>query len=188
MANVNVDTYVLRLSNTTNGQDTGNPLLIVAADNNEWTIQIPSRIVNKGKCFVKVISGNMTTEDNGTSKIVSATATTVYWRSNISYLGFDIEDRGSGNAILGSAKLHDGNDSVATIDSVESRTFTCPRLPERISIKKFYAEAGATAENGKLKPANLYTTQILPAEIVLQITFDEDMSVITNREMNSIRN
>tara|TARA_R110000803_G_scaffold58377_3_gene116561 strand:- start:725 stop:1300 length:576 start_codon:yes stop_codon:yes gene_type:complete len=191
MSNVNVDTYVLRLSNTSNGDDDINPLLSVASDKNEWTTQIPARIVNKGKCFIKVISGNMTLEDssNAAKRIVGAEAVAVFWRSNIPYLGFDIEDRGSGSAILGSALIPVGTQGgIVTIDSISSRTFTCPRLPERISIKKFYSETVSSIDNGKLIAANKYTAFIIPAEIVLEITFDEDMSVMTNREMNSIRN
>ena len=191
MSNVNSDVYVLRLANTTNGADTLNPLLSVDANNNEYTIQIPSRIVNKGKCFIKVVSGFMGLEYGGSNltRIVPDNTLAVFWKSNIPYLGFDIEDRGSASAILASAKCPNGSaeeDEVVVIDSVECRTFTCPRLPERISIKKFYVDTAGN--NGKLAPAEEYTTNIIPCEVVLEITFDEDMSVKTQRELNSLRN
>lgn len=200
MSNVNSDVYVLRLSNTSNGDDTTNPLLSLDADKNEYTINIPSRIQSKGKCFIKVISGLMSLEFNGdnTKRIIPSKTTSVFWQSNIPYLGFDMENRGSANAMLGSAVCigSANSDEVVHIDSVEGRTFTCPSLPERISIKKLYTSAtpaevgpGARpANNGNLLPANEYTTTLLPCEVVLEVTFDEDMSVLTNREFHSIRN
>lgn len=188
MSNVNSDIFVLRLANTSNSDSFD--MLTVASDNNEWTTLIPADIVSKGKCFIRVISGLMGLEYNGENakRIVPNTATAVYWKSNIPFLGFDIETKGAGSAILASARLPIGDDEIVTINSIESRTFTCPRLPSRISIKKLFSDGSATNLDGLLKPANLYTTYIIPAEIVLEITFDEDMSVITQREMNSIRN
>ena len=192
MSNVNSDVYVLRLANTSNGDDTNNPLLSLDANNNEYTIQIPSRIVNKGKCFIKVISGIMGLEYNGDSstRIVPDNAIAVFWRSNIPYLGFDIEDRGSSNAILASAVCNQASseaDEVVSIDATEAKVFTCPRLPERISIKKFYT-ASDTGNDGLLTPAQVYTTNVVPCEIVLEVIFDEDASVKTARELNALRN
>jgi hypothetical protein len=190
MSNVNSDVYVLRLANTSNGDDTTNPLLSLDANNNEYTIQIPSRIVNKGKCFIKVISGIMGLEYNGTNRIVPDNAIAVFWRSNIPYLGFDIEDRGSANAILASAVCNQASteaDEVVSIDATEAKVFTCPRLPERISIKKFYTSSD-TANDGLLTPAQSYTTNVVPCEIVLEVIFDEDASVKTSRELNALRN
>jgi hypothetical protein len=190
MANVNSDVYVLRLANFSNGDDPNNPSLTLDADKNEYTIKIPERIAAKGKCFIKVISGFMglSFKADGEERIVPDDTRAVFWSSNIPYLGFDIENRGSNNAILASAAVPLNTEKIVTINSVESRTFTCPSLPQQVSIKKFFISNNEAATSGQLKPANLYTTDLVPAEIVLEITFDEDMSVMTNREMNSMRN
>lgn len=174
-----VDKYILHISNTspTDGAVT------VASDNNEFEIRIPENIRSKGKCFVKVISGNMTIEHNGGSRIVNSHTRIVTWSSNMAYLGFSTEGRSSGNAILGSA-LISAAEKVVHLDSTNLPTFTCPQLPDILRIKKLMQ--GSVDIN--LTSANLYTTTLLPCNITLEITFDSDVENPSARELFSRRN
>ena len=173
------DTYVLHLANTSATPDA----ITVDSDKNEFSIRIPESIRSKGKCFIKVISGNMVLENNLGNRIVAANTRVVVFESNISYLGFSTNGRSSGNAILGSAIIGDA-EKVVNLLSTNLPTFTCPQLPDVIRITK--KQQGPL--NLNLTSANEYTANLLPCDITLELTFDSDITNPTEREMFSRRN
>ncbi len=158
--------YILRLSNST----IGNEAVELNSDKNACFIRIPADLRNKGKCTISVVEITMSLR-NGTGNRVIANGTHIVCiRSNIPQLGYGNEQT-SQNQILGSGIVPDNNTNAVQLDSSSSLTFTCGKLPDVIELERMCYDP---ANNHNLIAANNFTTDIVPFQVVLQITFDED--------------
>ena len=160
------DKYILRLSNST----IGNEAVELNSDKNACFIRIPADLRNKGKCTISVVEITMSLR-NGTGNRVIANGTHIVCiRSNIPQLGYGNEQT-SQNQILGSGIIPDNNTNAVQLDSSSSLTFTCGKLPDVIELERMCYDP---ANNHNLIAANNFTTDLVPFQVVLQITFDED--------------
>ena len=67
--------------------------------------------------------------------------------------------------------MQDNNTNAVQLDSSEALTFTCPQLPDVIELERM---AYDPANNFNLIAANNYTANVVPFQVTLEITFDED--------------
>jgi hypothetical protein len=160
------DTFIVRLSNST----IGNEAVELNSDKSACFIRIPADLRNKGKCTISVVEITMSLR-NGTGNRVIANGTHIVCiRSNIPQLGYGNEQT-SQNQILGSGIVQDNNTNAVQLDSSSSLTFTCGKLPDVIELERMCYDP---ANNHNLIAANNFTTDVVPFQVVLQITFDED--------------
>ena len=167
---------VLRLTNTNEN------VVRLSTDKSSFYYKIPEDLVNMGRCVVEVISGSVqitrqTANLSSISRIVPANIPVLLIRSNIDQVGTDSYTGGDGN-ILGTCLLHntlstkipDGfmTTNAASFCQTSPHTFLCNQLPSEIFIEKLYYTDVASPV---LVPAASYTTNILPVEIVLKLTF-----------------
>ena len=152
------DTFVLRLTNTV----IGNEAAILNTTKDIVSIRIPAHLRNKGKCSVKVISIHIALQNAAAARVVANGVNIIGIRSNIPQLGHSNELNGP-NQILGSA--------IIPVDTSDALNFTCPKLPDVIELERVCYDH---ANNFNLIAANAYTTNTVPYQVTLQITFDED--------------
>ena len=75
-----VDKYTLRISNSNNADG-----IIENADADIFILTLPNNLKNKGKCYVRVVSGLIQIEDVDTgNRIVEANTRIIALKSNIS--------------------------------------------------------------------------------------------------------
>ena len=158
--------YILRLTNTVYGNE--QPTL--NTDKSAVSIRLPAHLRNKGKCNVKVIEISVSLRNGNGSRVVANHTHIVAIRSNIKQLGHSNENNGF-NQILGSGIIPDNNTNAVQLDSSEALEFTCPQLPDVIELERVCYDP---ANNFNLIPANNYTTNPVPFQVVLQLTFDDD--------------
>lgn len=180
---------ILRLTNM-------NPDVVrLSTDKSSFYYKVPEDLVNMGRCVVEVLSGTVQitydgvgggTEPKGVTegfRIVPANVPTLLIRSNITQEGTDSYTNGSGN-ILGSCVLTNRynatvrSTTAAALAQTSPLTFLCPQLPSEVFVEKLYytqADSAATAHTPALTAANKYDTNVLPMEIVLKLTFIDDL-------------
>ena len=169
------DTYLLRISNvsTATGFGTVRFPATVPADmvNNEFSVNVPSELRNKGKCQVKVVGGLIGLGIYGAdTSIVPDNTRLIYLKSNIPFLGHDVQQNGNSGAILGTYAITNGDIiSALEIPSAYNPSFTCTQLPPVITISKWYLVLDNTATQ-----AGEYTTNPVPCFIDLELSFHED--------------
>lgn len=160
------DTFILRLSNSTIGNE--------AADLNTTKdivrIRIPAHLRNKGRCMVKVISIHIALQNAAAARVIANGTNIIAIRSNIPQLGHSNENNGS-NQILGSAIIPLDTTRAVSVDTSDALNFTCPSLPDVIQLERVCYDL---ANNFNLIAANAYTTNVVPFQVMLQITFNED--------------
>ncbi len=158
--------YILRLTNTT----IGNESVTLNSDKNAVSIRLPANLRNKGKCNIKVISIHIALQNTTATRVVASGVNLICIRSNIRSLGHSNENNGFSN-ILGEAIIPADTTRVVSIDSSEALTFTCPSLPDIIELERMnYSHTGTF----NLVAAKNYTAAVVPFQVVLEITFDED--------------
>ena len=160
------DKYILRLSNTTIGNET----VTLNTDKSKVDIRLPNHLRSRGKCTVSVVEITMSLRNGSGNRVIANGTHIVCLRSNISQLGWGNEQN-SQNQILGSGIVPDNNANAVQLDSTSSLTFTCPQLPDVITLERMCYDP---ANNHNLIAANSFTTDTVPFQVVLQITFDED--------------
>mgnify|MGYP003634979948 FL=1 len=160
------DTYILRLTNTV----IGNEAAILNTTKDIVSIRIPAHLRNKGKCSVKVISIHIALQNAAAARVVANGVNIIGIRSNIPQLGHSNELNGP-NQILGSAIIPADTTRVVAVDTSDALNFTCPKLPDVIELERVCYDH---ANNFNLIAANAYTTNTVPYQVTLQITFDED--------------
>jgi len=161
------DKYILRLTNTVIGNEPAD----LSTDKSVVNIRLPAHLRNKGKCNVKVISIHIALQNAGLTRVIEDGVNLVCIRSNIQQLGHGNEQNGF-NQILGEAVVESDTTRAVSINSTEALEFTCPNLPDVIELERmaYDKESGTPI----LYKANNYTTNPVPFQVVLQITFDED--------------
>jgi hypothetical protein len=175
------DTYLLRISNVSTATGVGAvrftaaqaspPAPTAIAANNEFSVNVPPELRNKGKCQVKVVGGLIGLGIFGadTSTVPDDTRL-IYLQSNISFLGHDVQQNGNSGAILGSYPITNGDIITALeLPSAYTASFTCSQLPPVITISKWYLVLNNTPTQ-----AGEYTTNPVPCFIDLELSFHED--------------
>jgi len=160
------DKYILRLTNTV----IGNEAAVINTDKNSVSITLPAHLRNKGKCNIKVISIHIALQNATATRVVANGVNLICIRSNIRSMGHSNENNGFSN-ILGQAIIPADTTRVVSIDPTEALEFTCPSLPDVIELERMcYNHAGTF----NLIAAKNYTTAVVPFQVTLEITFDED--------------
>ena len=158
--------HILRLTNTVYGNQQPD----LNSDKNAVSIRLPAHLRNKGKCNVKVIEITISLRNGNGTRVVANNTHIVAIRSNIRMLGHSNENNGF-NQILGSGIIPDNNTNAVQLDSSEALEFTCPQLPDVIDLERVCYDP---ANSFNLIAANNYTTNVVPFQCVLEITFLED--------------
>jgi len=161
------DKIYMRLSNNNNADG-----VVLNADNDVFTINLPNNLKNRGKCYVRVMSCIAQIEDVASgNRIVPANTRVFVLRSNISMLGYDTENRASSNMILGTGIITADADEIIELSSPDAGLeFTCPSFPDEIIIEKMCYNPATQL----LIRANSYTTTSLPCEVCLEVEFFND--------------
>jgi hypothetical protein len=168
---------ILRLTNTNEN------VVRLSTDKSSFFYKIPEDLVNMGRCVVEVISGSVqiTRQPTGqasTSRIVPTNIPVLLVRSNIEQLGTDSYTGGDGN-ILGTCLLQNTapasevlagstTQNAVPFSQTSPLTFLCNQLPSEVFVEKLYY---TDAVSPVLTPAASYTTNNLPMEVVLKLTF-----------------
>ena len=162
-----VDKYTLRISNSNNADG-----VTENTDKDIFTLTLPNGFKNRGKCYIRVVSGLIQVEDvDSGNRIVEANTRIVAVRSNISMLGYDTENRAGSNTILGTGIIEAETTELVFLDTPDAGFgFTSPSLPDEITIEKLYIDP----DTQKFTRANNYTTTTLPCVVELEITFFND--------------
>ena len=160
------DKYILRLSNTT----IGNQAADLNTNKDKVSIRIPNHLRSKGKCMISVVEITMSLRNGSGNRVIANGTHIVCLRSNIPQLGFGNEQN-TRNQILGSGIVQDNNTNAVQLDSSSSLTFTCPELPDVIELERMCYDP---ANNFNLIAADNFTTDVVPYQVTLQISFDED--------------
>lgn len=158
--------YILRLANTVIGNET--PTL--SADKSAVSIRLPAHLRNKGRCNIKVVEITISLRNGSGNRVIANGTHIVAMRSNILQLGHSNENNGL-NQILGSGVILDNNTNAVQLDSVSALEFTCGGLPDVIELERMCYDP---ANNFNLIAANNFTTDVVPYQVTLEITFDED--------------
>ncbi len=158
--------YLIRLTNTVIGNEEAD----LNTDKSAVSIRLPAHLRNKGKCNVKVISIHIALQNAAAARVVANGVNLICIRSNIRSLGHSNENNGFNN-ILGEGIIAYDHTRAVSIDPTEAMEFTCPSLPDVIVLERMcYDHQGSF----NLIAANNYTTNPVPFQIVLEITFDSD--------------
>ena len=160
------DTFILRLTNSV----IGNESAVLNTNKDKVLIRIPAHLRNKGRCMVKVISIHIALQNGTATRVVANGTNIIAIRSNISQLGHSNETN-TFNQILGSAIIPLDTTRAVAVDTSDALNFTCPSLPDVIELERVCYDVG---NNFNLIAANNFTTNVVPYQCVLQITFDED--------------
>ena len=161
--------YILRLSNTTIGNET----VTLNTDKSKVDIRLPNHLRSRGKCTVSVVEITMSLRNGSGNRVIANGTHIVCLRSNISQLGWGNEQN-SQNQILGSGIVPDNNTNAVQLDSTSSLTFTCPQLPDVIELERMAYDPN---NNHNLIAANSFTTDVVPFQCVLQIEFEDDKTM-----------
>ena len=166
---------ILRLNNTGS-----NPKLTLTNNNSGFNFILNEDLRIHGRCLIEVISGysQITRQTlnagnvNATDRILPNNIPQLVIRSNIQQEGEDTLTGGSG-MILGTISLTNtnGTQSETTnsgfFNQNDSLKFMCNELPSQIQIERMYYD-----DNNLLVHAdNLAGNELVPMEVVLQLTF-----------------
>ena len=163
-----VDKYTLRISNTNDSSS-----ITENAEKDIFTLTLPNIFKNRGRCYIRVVSGLIQVEDVDTgSRIVEANVRIVAVRSNIPMLGYDTNNQSGSNTILGTGILTSDTTELVNLDTPDSGFgFTCPQLPNEIVLEKLYIDP----DTQQFERAKNYTTTTLPCFVELEIIFFDDI-------------
>ena len=160
------DTYILRLTNSVIGNESAD----LNNNNDKVSIRIPNHLRSKGKCMVKVISIHIALQNGTGTRVVANGTNIIAIRSNILQLGHSNENNAS-NQILGSAIIPLDTTRAVSVDTSDALNFTCGSLPDVIELERMCYDP---ANKFNLIAADNYTTDVVPYQVTLQISFDED--------------
>ena len=163
-----IDKYTIRISNT-NDSDS----ITENTEKDIFTLTLPNIFKNKGKCYIRVVSGLIQVEDvDSGNRIIEANVRIVAVRSNIPMLGYDTNNQSGSNTILGTGILTSDTIELVNLDTPDSGFgFTCPQLPNAITLEKLYIDP----DTQQFERAKLYNTTTLPCFVELEIIFFDDI-------------
>lgn len=160
------DTYILRLTNTVIGNEAAD----LNSTKDKVNIRLPNHLRSKGRCMVKVVSINIALQTGTSNRVVANGTNMICIRSNLQQLGHSNENNGF-NQILGEAIIAADTTRAVSVDTSDALTFTCPALPDVIELERMCYDP---ANNFNLIAAKNFTTNVVPFQVMLEITFDED--------------
>ncbi len=170
-------------------------LVSESSDKSSFTINIPEDLINLGRCLVELQSGfvqvqRTTVDASGNidatiGRIVPSNINALLIRTNIEQVGYSSYTGGYNN-IIGTcllegtvsstaSQLNHGNErqyigrvanDIAPIQ--KHGVFLTERLPSQLKCEKLYY---TDSVNPELVPAANYTTQTLPMQMILKLTF-----------------
>ena len=163
------DIYVLRLTNTSKSGSINNPLKL-SLDKASVTIPISDEMRKKGKCIIKVIDSTLSLQNGNqaNTRVVPANTHIVALGWDLPVLGYDNEVIGQPQ-IFGTCASDVSTKNACVLDSVEANTFTCLKLPQNITITRYYYDT-----NGAIQIANSFEDAVVPLQVTLNVQFFED--------------
>lgn len=166
-----------------------------STDKSSFTINIPEDMINLGRCLVELQSGFVQVQrttvdvsgniDATIGRIVPSNVNALLIRTNIEQVGYS-SFTGGYNNIIGTcllegtlsstaSQLNQGNErqyigrAANDIAPIQKHgVFLCERLPSQLKVEKVYYTDAASPQ---LVPADSYTTQTLPMQMILKLTF-----------------
>tara|TARA_Y100000114_G_scaffold145152_1_gene154587 strand:+ start:3516 stop:4019 length:504 start_codon:yes stop_codon:yes gene_type:complete len=160
------DNYIIRITNTTLASN----IITLNTNKNLAEFEVPNWLRSKGKCNIQVVSSSIAIQNASGTRVLESGENIIAMRTNIPMLGFNTETSGLPN-ILGTAIVPADTTRVVALDSVAAMEFTCTQLPPVIEIERMTYK--------KTTPFNLIaadnnTTNVVPFQITLQLSFYED--------------
>ena len=160
------DNYIIRITNTTLATD----VITLNTAKNLAKFEVPNWLRSKGKCNIQVVSSSIALQNGSGARILANGENIVVMRSNISMLGYNTETNGLPN-VLGTAIVPADTTRVVSLDSVAAMEFTCTQLPPVIEVERMTYKSTTPFA---LQAADNYTTNVVPFQITLQLSFYED--------------
>ena len=160
------DNYIIRITNTTLASN----IITLNTNKNLAEFEVPNWLRSKGKCKIQVVSSSIAIQNATGTRVLESGENIIAMRTNIPMLGFNTETSGLPN-ILGTAIVPADTTRVVALDSVAAMEFTCTQLPPVIEIERMTYKS-TTPFN--LVAADNYTTNVVPFQITLQLSFYED--------------
>ncbi len=160
------DNYIVRITNTTLAND----VITLNTAKNLASFDVPNWLRSKGKCNIQVVSSSIALQNGSDDRVLANGENIIAMRTNIPMLGFNSENVGLPN-IIGTAIVPADSTRVVALDSVAAMEFTCTQLPPTIEVERM--TYGKTSPFN-LIPATNYTTNIVPFQVTLQLSFYED--------------
>lgn len=160
------DNYIIRITNTSLATN----VITLNTAKNSAKFEVPNWLRSKGKCNIKVVGAYIQLQNGGGTRVLANGEKMIVMRSNIPMLGYNTETNGLPN-VLGQAVVNANSDRVVALDSVNSLEFTCTQLPPIIEVERMTYKITADFD---LQPADNFTTDVVPFQITLQVSFYED--------------
>ena len=160
------DNYIIRITNSSLASE----VITLNTAKNKASFEVPNFLRSKGKCNIQVVSSSIALQNGTDTRIIANGENLIVMRSNIQMMGFNTETNGLPN-ILGTAIVPADTTRVVALDSVAAMEFTCTALPPVIEVERMTYDA---ANDRDLIPADNYTTEVVPFQITLQLSFYED--------------
>lgn len=160
------DNYIIRITNTTLASD----VITLNTNKNLATFEVPNWLRSKGKCNIQVVSSSIALQNATGTRVLGAGENIIAMRTNIPMLGFNTETAGLPN-ILGTAIVPADTTRVVALDSVAAMEFTCTQLPPTIEVERMTYKSTSPFN---LIAAKNNTTNVVPFQITLQLSFYED--------------
>ncbi len=160
------DNYIIIITNTTLASN----IITLNTNKNLAEFEVPNWLRSKGKCNIQVVSSSIAIQNATGTRVIESGENLIVMRTNIPMLGFNTETSGLPN-VLGTAIVPADTTRVVALDSVSAMEFTCTQLPPVIEIERMTYK--------KTTPFNLVaadnnTTNVVPFQITLQLSFYED--------------
>tara|TARA_Y100000004_G_C8881334_1_gene397743 strand:- start:478 stop:978 length:501 start_codon:yes stop_codon:yes gene_type:complete len=160
------DNYIIRITNTTLASN----VITLNTAKNVAKFEVPNWLRSKGKCNIQVVSSSIALQNGSGTRILANGENLIVMRSNISMLGYNTETNGLPN-VLGTAIVPADTTRVVALDSVAAMEFTCTQLPPVIEVERMTYKSTTPFS---LQAADNYTTDVVPFQITLQLSFYED--------------
>ena len=160
------DNYIIRITNTSLATN----VITLNTAKNVGKFEVPNWLRSKGKCNIQVVSSSVALQNAAGARVLANGENMIVMRSNIAMLGFNTETNGLPN-ILGSAIVPLDTTRVVSLDSVSAMEFTCTQLPPVIEVERMTYKSTTAFD---LQAADNYTTDVVPFQITLQLSFYED--------------
>jgi len=160
------DNYIIRITNTS----LANNAVTLNTAKNLASVEVPNWLRSKGKCNIQVVSSSIALSNAAGTRVLANGENIIAIRTNIPMLGYNSETLGKPN-IIGSAIVPADTTRVVALDSVSAMEFTCTDLPPTIEIERMTYSATSPFD---LIAADNYTTDVVPFQVTLQLSFYED--------------
>lgn len=160
------DNYIIRITNTTLATN----VITLNGAKNLAQFEVPNFLRSKGKCNIQVVSSSIALSNAAGTRVLANGENLIVMRTNMPMLGFNTETSGLPN-VLGTAIVPADTTRVVALDSVSAMEFTCTQLPPTIEVERMTYKSTSPFD---LIAADNYTTDVVPFQVTLQLSFYED--------------